>query len=440
MNRYTLLISLLSLCCLECFAQIDSAFMQVVDTSYTHLIFPGSKQALKPVHEKWYDLRKTPGASQNLNILHIGGSHVQAGMLTNAVRMPFEPWADHGLLFPFRAIKTNGSLSYRFDYTGMWKGSRCVNAEPDAALGLAGAAAITSDVEASITLRLRDEGRWDFDRLTVLGETSDDSVLPYLVTSANDTVWADALLSKHNDRNGEWRFVLARPDSVVTLYCQGLTRNVAKTQNKKLSEKRRRQLYKPLEDKHYFVLRGMIPESGRHGVTYSESGVNGASVPSWLQTSAHFEEELALLPPDLVVFGIGINDANVPREEFDTAVFKQDYRLLMERIRKVSPSARFIWITNNDCAFTVGKGKKARKIPNPNTELVRQAMMALAREEDGAVLDVYGLMGGLKSSIHWHELGLMQKDRIHFTRAGYELIGNILYNAIDEDYKRWNKF
>ena len=56
------------------------------------------------------------------------------------------------------------------------------------------------------------------------------------------------------------------------------------------------------------------------------------------------------------------------------------------------------------------------------------------------MFDVYGLMGDLKSSIHWNELGLMQKDRIHFTREGYELIGNLLYKAIDEDYQQWNKF
>ena len=411
-----------------------------IDSAYLSLIFPGSDQALRPVHEKLYDLKHTAMASSNLNILHIGGSHVQAGMLTNAVRMPFEPWADHGLLFPFRAIKTNGSLSYRFDYTGMWKGSRCVNAEPDAALGLAGAAAITSDRSATITLRLRDEGRWDFDRLTLLGQASDSSVVPYLITSNNDTIWADPVLSGGSATGQRWCYKLNQPDSVVTLSYEGLTRDLSKLLNRKMSDKQRRNLYKPLEDSHYFILRGMIPESGRHGVTYSESGVNGAAVPSWLRTSDFFEDDLSLLPPDLVVFGIGINDANVPQEEFDTAAFKRDYRLLMNRMRKVSPDVRFIWITNNDCAYTIGKGKKARKIPNPNTEMVRQAMLALAKEENGAVLDVYGLMGGLKSSIKWHEMGLMQKDRIHFTREGYELIGNILYKAIDEDYQRWNRF
>lgn len=322
----------------------------------------------------------------------------------------------------------------------MWKGSRCVNAAPDAQLGLAGAAAITSDVEATITLRLRDEGRWNFDQLKVIGEVSDSTVVPYLITSANDTLWSDPVLTRNDGNNHQWHFALNAPDSVVTLCFQGLTRDLNKTMNRKWSEKQKRQHYMPLEDQHYIVLRGLLPESSRHGVTLSESGVNGAAVPSWLRTSQHFEEELSLLPPDLVIFGIGINDANVPQEEFDTVAFKRDYRLLMERIRSVSPDVRFIWITNNDCAFTIGKGKKARKIPNPNTETVRQAMTALAKEENGAVLDVYGLMGGLKSSIAWNEAGLMQKDRIHFTREGYELIGNILYNAIEEDYKRWNRY
>lgn len=439
MKRLTTFIFLL-LCIIPLYAQSDTVCSQPVDSAYMSLIFPGSPQALSHVHEKLYDLRHARLASENLNILHIGGSHVQAGMLTNAVRMPFEPSAEHGLLFPFRAIKTNGSLSYRFDYTGMWKGSRCVNAEPDVMLGLAGAAAITSDKEATITLRLRDEGRWDFDRLTLLGQTSDSTVIPYLVTSACDTLWAEPVLTRYGQNENQWNFILPRPDSVVTLCCQGLTRDLTPLLKRNMKDSQRRKLYTPLEDQHYFILRGMVPQSERHGVTYSESGVNGAAVPSWLRTGPLFEEELSLIKPDLVVFGIGINDANVPHEEFDTVAFKRDYRLLMSRIRSVSPQCCFIWITNNDCAFTVGKGRKARKTPNLNTELVRQSMLALAKEENGAVLDVYGLMGGLKSSITWHELGLMQKDRIHFTREGYELIGSLLFKAIDEDYQRWNKF
>ena len=98
-----------------------------------------------------------------------------------------------------------------------------------------------------------------------------------------------------------------------------------------------------------------------------------------------------------------------------------------------------LFITNNDCAFTVGKGRRAKKIANPNTERVRQAMIELATELNGAVFDVYGLMGGIKSSEKWVEAGLMKKDRIHFTNEGYVLVGDLLYNAIDKNYQIFYK-
>lgn len=125
--------------------------------------------------------------------------------------------------------------------------------------------------------------------------------------------------------------------------------------------------------------------------------------------------------------------------EFDPEVFKNGYRQLINRIRTVNPSVCLIFITNNDCAFTIGKGRRAKKIANPNTERVRLAMTELAQELDGAVFDVYGLMGGIKSSEKWVEEGLMKKDRIHFTNEGYRIIGDLLYNAIEKNYQNFYK-
>lgn len=418
------------LCCTTHAQQIDSAYEAVIDQSHLQLILPGRQDALRPLHNKLYDLRTHASVSGNVNILHIGGSHVQAGVLNNTIRMHFAPSADRGFLFPFRAIKTNSPQGYRFDFTGMWKGSRIVSKEPDAELGLSGAAAITSDKEASLTLRLRDEGKWDFTQLTLQGCASDSTVIPYLITSAQDTLWADPILSSLDVRDS-WTFFLPQPDSVVTLQFTGLTRKLSKKQNRKT--------YLPLQDRHYFTVHGLLPRSDRHGVTYTESGINGAAVPSWLRTGPRFEEELSLLPPDLVIFGIGINDANVPMLEFDPEVFKQGYRDLIARIHSVSPEACLLFITNNDCAFTIGRGRRAKKISNPNTERVRQAMIELATEYNGAVFDVYGLMGGIKSSEKWVEAGLMKKDRIHFTNPGYELLGDLLYNAIETNYQKYFK-
>jgi hypothetical protein len=44
-------------------------------------------------------------------------------------------------------------------------------------------------------------------------------------------------------------------------------------------------------------------------------------------------------------------------------------------------------------------------------------------------------MGGLKSMDTWYKEKLAQKDRIHFTVAGYQLLGNLFSNALFDAYK-----
>ena len=406
-------------------------YPSVVLKRHIHLLVPGSENGLRTFYDKLHALRSDslPTLSEKVNILHIGGSHVQGGELSNTIRMQFEPSGDRGLCFPFRAIRTNSPSYYRFDYTGIWKGSRNVSKQPDAELGLAGAAAITSDKEATLTLRLRDNGKWDFTQLTVLGETSDPSVIPFLITQRGDTLWADPILSRIADVEGVWVFQFFSPDSVATLGVRGLTRTVNPTINRKE--------YLPLEDRHYFILRGMIPESLRHGITYTEAGINGASLESWARCNYHFEQELSLLPPDLVIFGIGINDAYVPYEEFKPEVFKERYRQLIKRIQAVNPNCSFIWLTNNDSAIRHGRGRKRYYTPNKNGVRAQAAMKQLAEEYNGGVVDVFALMGGLGSAEKWIKQDLMKADHIHFTKEGYQLIGNIIYNAIAEDYAKY---
>ncbi|MBR5069415.1 MAG: hypothetical protein IKX25_08420 [Bacteroidales bacterium] len=409
----------------------SEAYPSVVVRRHTHLVFPGKNDGLRRFYDKLHALRSDslPTPPDEVNILHIGGSHVQGGELSNTIRMRFEPTGDRGLCFPFRAIKTNSPAYYRFDYTGLWKGSRNVSKQPDAELGLAGAAAITSDKEATLTLRLRDEGRWDFTQLIVLGQASDPSVIPFLTTQRGDTLWADPILSKVADIEGIWVYQLLSPDSVATLNFKGLRRTV--------NPNIQRQDYLPLEDSHFFILRGMIPTSWRHGITYTEAGVNGASLESWARCNYHFDQELSLLPPDLVIFGIGINDAYVPVNEFNPEVFKERYRQLIQRIRAVNPDCCFIWLTNNDSAMRHGRGRRRYYTPNQNGPRVQTAMKQLAEEYNGGVIDVFALMGGLGSVEKWIAQDLMKRDHIHFTKEGYQLIGNIISDAIAEDYAKY---
>ena len=105
--------------------------------------------------------------------------------------------------------------------------------------------------------------------------------------------------------------------------------------------------------------------------------------------------------------------------------------MLICRIREVSPDCSFLFLTNNDCYLSL---RRKRKRFNPNTVRAREAFIDLAKEYNGCVFDVYSLMGGFKSSDKWLKAKLMKRDHIHFTREGYQLLGDILYNSIIDDY------
>jgi lysophospholipase L1-like esterase len=181
--------------------------------------------------------------------------------------------------------------------------------------------------------------------------------------------------------------------------------------------------YLMMEEGMTFTITGILLENENPGITYHSIGVNGASVNAFLRCE-HFEEEIPLLAPDMVIFGLGINDAG--EATYNPAAFKENYLTLAHRFKKVNPNCFFVFITNNDSYKKVGKKYQV----NENALTVQKIMYELADELGGAVFDQFAIMGGLRSMEKWRLAKLAQNDRVHFTKAGYELMGKLLYNAI----------
>ena len=59
-------------------------------------------------------------------------------------------------------------------------------------------------------------------------------------------------------------------------------------------------------------------------------------------------------------------------------------------------------------------------------------MRELAQKYKGGFWDLYGIMGGFKSMEIWQLADYAKKDRVHFKNAGYELLGDLFYDAIKE--------
>jgi lysophospholipase L1-like esterase len=379
-----------------------------VDYSYANLRVPGGDSTrLNRFFQKIDTLLRV--GEGTINILHIGGSHVQADMFSNEVRRnldavngPFQ--TPRGLIFPFSVAKTNNPSNYRVTYSGEWHAARNVQRNREIPLGMSGIAVYTNDPAAQINIVLNPDQimRWEFTRLRLLGYTEDgsDNVRPVLYYN-NDTIEGNLdLISK------TYLFELPEP-------AYGFS--VGFIQNDLLL--------------HTFIVNGFIPEKETPGIVYHAIGVNGASVPSYLN-SENFEEELHLLNPDLIIFAIGINDA--ASTDFTDEAFRRNYNELIAKIERVNPDCAFIFITNNDSFRKISRRKYR---VNKNGRIARESFYKLAEEHQGAVWDLFSLMGGLSSMQQWQNAGLAQRDKVHFTKAGYLLIGDMFYNALIDYYK-----
>jgi lysophospholipase L1-like esterase len=342
----------------------------------------------------------------NINIIHLGASHVQGGTFPNTVRQEFlkaypNLQAGRGMIFPYAAApKCNNPTDYRTRSVGNFGLVRNVYKEHAKPLGVTGIAVYTLDSISEVSILFRDPlTKFKTTKITLLGYGDDDSTcIPILRV---DTVHY-------------------LPTKTIPEKRQIIYENICVTDSFAF--------YLQTKDSASFTITGILLENDNAGITYHSIGVNGASVNAFLRCE-YFEEEIELLSPDMVIFSLGINDAS--ESNFSPATFKENYLKLVSQFKKVNPNCFFVFITNNDSYKKVGKKYQVNK----NALEVRRVMYELADETGGAVFDQFEIMGGLQSMEKWRLEKLAQNDRIHFTKAGYELMGKLLFNAIIRELK-----
>ncbi len=336
-----------------------------------------------------------------ISIVHIGGSHVQGGYLTDRLRRNFSSIVhnsegERGFLFPYEMAKTNSPKSIRCKWTGSWTGCRNSVSGADCFWGISGINATCNDKQASVSIASvrPDSSLYAFDKVRI-----------YYHASSNITIDLDSnvqlLNVSHDPLCGYMEYSFA--PKITTLNfgyhtCDSLP--------------------------GFFTLQGVYLGDSEDGITYNAIGVNGASTRSYLKCE-RFDEHLQTLHPDLAIFGIGINDANVPNGNFDAALYEARYDSLILQFREVNPNTCILFVTNNDTYYQ-------KKYPNKNALEVQQVMYRLAHKYDGAVFDLFEIMGGLGSINQWQHAELAASDRVHLSRKGYELQADLMAYAFQE--------
>ena len=339
-----------------------------------------------------------------INIVHMGGSHVQAGTLSGQMRkdwLHLSPGLQHdrGFFFPYKLAKTNNPNDYDITYDGFWEGCRCALPSADCYWGVSGINASTVDTNASLTVTANDENYqpYSFTRVRIFYAFSDTSFVPF-------PMMLDNPYRAFADSAGQYiEFIFEKPATTLSLR------------------------FRPVNsDQKGFTLQGIQYVSDQPGLTYHAIGVNGAATYSYLRCE-NFANQMVSLQPDLVIFGIGINDAHRPENEFSQSTYESNYDSLVGLILTANPNAAFIFMTNNDSFY---KGRYS----NPNIVKVQAAMRKLAAKYQSGYWDLFEVMGGFNSIRTWERYGLAKKDKIHFTPEGYVLNADLLFEANKQSY------
>ncbi len=338
-----------------------------------------------------------------VNILHIGGSHIQTDLYSHRMRsrlQNLQPGMNggRGLIFPISMAGTNNPRNFTVTHTGQWRSCRNTQRNRSCNLGLTGFVTVTSDTIATITISIRNP-KEDYNTTTIRVFYYDSS-FTYRISLA--TVDPYLIREMFYDPNGG--FTDIRLNQSVDTFTLEFFRDPARPGSLELF--------------------GIQLLSNDPGIVYHTVGVNGASIPSFLRCNL-FGEQLEILHPDLVILSLGTNDAFA--KSFDPEIYRQNYSQLIEKIKENCPRADLLITVPNDVWIN-------RRRINRNTTLQEDVIYQLAVTYNAGIWNFFQVMGGLNSVPRWYGNGLMQKDRIHFTPKGYLLKGDLLFSALMKSY------
>lgn len=363
-----------------------------------NITFPGDSSQFENLFNKFDQVIKT--GEGKINIIHIGGSHIQAGIYSGVVRKKMQTFfpglnGGRGLIFPYRMSKTNNPKNYKITWTGEWE--TCRNIEKKGCeLGLLGISATCKEKDAHIQIKLAENYvRYDFNSVKIFNKIGDTYMKVYpedinCVFTVEEFPEKGYTQITTEDYLKELKFKLIQTDTI----------------------------------QKEFILYGISLENDNPGVVYSDVGINGASIPSFLRCNL-LEQHTEVINPDLVILSLGTNDTYTTN--FNPDFYKRNYKKLIQSIKRAAPEAAVLITVPNDSYYK-------RRHPNSNTALAEKAVIQLADELSCGVWNFYKIMGGYNSSYLWFKEKLMHTDLIHFSKTGYIIKGNLMFEAILKAY------
>jgi len=371
-----------------------------IRTDKNKILFPADSSNFENLFSK-LDTLILKGEGK-IRIVHFGGSHIQAGIYSGEARRRMQNFfpglnGGRGMIFPYGMSKTYTPKNYKIKWTGKWDTYRNVERERKGNLGILGIQANTEDENASITVTLNPTyQKYEINSIKVFHDTGKDAYKIRLLT-----------------------------DSSTYKVTEYINEGYTLIETKNYISKIKLQVQKTDTAQHKFILYGInLEDNLASGIVYTDAGISGASFVSFLKCNI-LGKQLSVIKPDLVIISIGTNDTYV--KNFNPERYRRHYLQFVEIIKKTVPNVAILMTVPNDCYFH-------KREPLKYTQDAENVILKLAKEQNCGVWNLYKIMGAYNSSYLWHKDKLMQNDLIHFTKKGYIIKGELMFDALLKAY------
>lgn len=362
------------------------------------------------------------GKDTAITVVQLGDSHIQAGHYSGRMMRLLQQQfgnAGRGWIAPFKLSRTNEPDDYFISSVAKeWVAGRCIQHNKKAPVGPGGIGiqSVSPSINFDIMMAPNNGAGYSFNRAIIYRGDKSMPMLPAgrlkdsIRTTLSDGPAAPGIVAD--------TFYISRPTDTLQLHS---TRRKQGTDN----------LLPASSFKNVYY--GFNLTNGKPGILYHSVGVNGAMYVNY--TDEEYVRRLALLKPSLLIVSLGTNETFGRR--FNRNEFMGQIETFVSLVKKEMPHTAILLTTPPECYKRVTVNKKRTYVRNENTERAAQAIRDIARKEGLACWDLFTATGGKNSSAEWRRKGLMGRDRIHYSKEGYQEQGILLYRALMQTYNRY---
>lgn len=400
-----------------------------------------------------------------LNIVHIGDSHIQADVMTAEIRRNLQKHfgnAGRGFVFPHNLVKTNGATDFRFSSNVAWKSYRNIYPEQVVEIGLSGILLSTKSQKLVLQFNAKEAAN-GFNTIKII--TPDNRNLFEIATSKQQVMVKSATpkILVHIIKKGETiseiavkyslsvtqvkktnglksdRITFGKTLKIPTNEMKEVSRSESSFQSIPLltgknfhyyhSNEVLKKIYLlPNKGQEHYLLSGAVLENDKPGLLYHNLGVNGAKFSDYNKYPLFFEQ-LKVLQPDLIVLSFGTNESY---GKSTNAEFMHQLVLFIDTIRETNAGTPILVITPPPSFLAHHKLNTI--VDGYCTEMQKAAV-----KNHYAFYDLHASVGGMRGVEQNFKNGIIAADRVHYTVKGYQMQGKLVSDEIMQSFLNYNK-